>query len=182
VALAVAVEEELGFDHAVGVDQERAGVGDAVGFRAGRDLAVADAVGVDRRASLVREQREGDGTAFGETRKRVDGIKAEDDDLQARLEELFLIVLQLDQLPDAEGSPLGRTGEDEGDRAGLEQVGEGTLAAGLIGEREAGGDLADGKTGFGFVRGFGRRKGCQACEEERQDRDRTQGFHGVGSR
>ena len=106
-AFFVAFQEKFGANHAVGSDNIGAGVGNAA--RASGCFFVANAVGVDRLAARVGEQRIRDRFFRRELLQDFRGIVADGYHLPAGCLNLIQIGLQLNQLPLAEGSPLGRS-------------------------------------------------------------------------
>ena len=104
-----------GLDNAFFVDDERGRNGDAVESRSRRNVFVPNAVGIDRLALRIGEQRIGEFALLREFFEDLDRIVADADHLDAGVFNLLDIALQLDQLPLTEGSPIGRTIEHQGD-------------------------------------------------------------------
>lgn len=124
VAFDVTLKEQLRADDALGVDQIRPGIRNPLVSRSGLAAGVEDAVSVDRLASRVREQSKRDALGLGISFQSIDRIVADADDLRARGLDGLKIFLQLNQLPLAEGSPIGRAEKNQRDIAFGEQRGE----------------------------------------------------------
>ena len=134
-------------------------MGNAVlAFIAG-DLFIPDTVGIDHGAIFVGEQGEGDFALVGESLEDVDGIVADGDDLGVDVGDALKALLQLDQLPFAERSPIGRAMKDNGNEIVFPQLGELVRLPIIPGEGEFGRDGADFEAGrVSGVRGAGGNK------------------------
>src|SRR5262249_22233078 len=137
--VAIPFEEQFGADHSRAIEDEGTWIGHA--YRPALRSLIADVVGVDRPALGVREQGEGDLLAVGELLEGRWWIIADADDLDACGFDRLEIALQLDQLPTAERSPVGRAEEHQRDVILLEQLVERALPAVLVLEGKPGGLL-----------------------------------------
>ncbi len=106
---------QIGFDFAIFADEERARVRDA-GLPPSSAF-VENAERFDGCALVVGKQRECDALLVGESLENVNGIVTDRNDLDSALTDGFKVLLQLHELPLAEGSPFGGTMEDQ--RSGL---------------------------------------------------------------
>ena len=119
---AVALLETPVDDDAVLVEDEAAGIGNALVARVGVEAVVGRLLGEvlveesqipDCGAALVTEQRVGDVVRCGEIAEDVDGVVADGVDGDALALEVGETVLQPNELRAAEGSPVGATVEDD---------------------------------------------------------------------
>ncbi len=115
VPIAVAFEEDLGADNTLFIEDERPWVRHAFGLAFGG--LVEDVVILDRLAAGIRQEEEGDLRLVGELFENRRLVVADPDDLDSGFLDRLEITLQLDQLRTAEGSPVGRAVEHQGDLA-----------------------------------------------------------------
>lgn len=111
---------QLRFDDPISADHDRCGVGYAVSLPAG--LFVAKAKCVDRFALRVREERKFQLCLVGEAFEDVNRIVTDAHNLESRVLDLFQVLLQLYQLPFAEGSPIRGAIEDDCEGTSLKQI------------------------------------------------------------
>jgi len=152
-ALAVVLVKVLGFDFAVGVEQEKAGMGDAFG-EAVLDVLVADFEGVDDFGIGVGEERVLDLAAISEVGQGGGLIVAERGDAVAELADGLGMVAEFDQLGFAEGAPVGGAGEEDPKALWTAEGGEVAGLAGLIDGIDGRGLGADGRAETFGERGF----------------------------
>ena len=84
----------------------------------------------------VSQQWEGDRSLFSKLLKLVDRVRTEADNLEIGVFELLGLFLQLNQLPLAEGSPLGRSKQDQSNGAGLQHGLNGNRFSQLVLQRD----------------------------------------------
>jgi hypothetical protein len=143
-ALAIFGLEKLLADDAAGIDKEISRAREA--FLHAGGFGVADAVRPDGFRIWIREQGVGNVVAVGKIFQDLFRVIADGDQLDALFFKPRHGTLQLDQLPFAEGSPIGGTEEEE-DRAFRTLQGvESLRVAGLIAEREGRSFLTDRET------------------------------------
>ena len=164
----VALEEELGAHDAFFVEDVGPWEGDSGEIVRAEFLSVhglvADAVGVDGLAAFVGEKQVGDAVLFGIALDRIDGVVADGNERDSRGFNFFDVFLQLDQLPLAVGSPIGRSEKRQRDGSFFREVAQGVLGAVEVGECEVGGFLAHFDSSYFLGRPFVLRERA-ACEQ-----------------
>ena len=113
----------------------------------GADQRIQDAEALDHRGIFVGEEIVSDPAVLGEALERVLAIVADAIDLVSGGIEFFDLLLQLDQLRDAVGSPHGRAIKDDGRLFPRPVFVEVDYFAVLIGQLELGKALADVRSG-----------------------------------
>ncbi len=111
VSRLVALPEELGADGSAGVKDHEAGVWDAA--RAWARFLVEEPVGADHLTIWIGEQREADAALLREAFEYRARVVADGDQLDTGTLDRLEVLLQLDQLPLAVGSPVGRAVEED---------------------------------------------------------------------
>ncbi len=118
VSRLVAIPEELGADGSAGVKDHEAGVWDAA--RAWARFLVEEPVGADHLTIWIGEQREADAALLREAFEYRARVVADGDQLDTGTLDRLEVLLQLDQLPLAVGSPVGRAVEEDRELSLLE--------------------------------------------------------------
>ena len=137
VSRLVAIPEELGADGSAGVKDHEAGVWDAA--RAWARFLVEEPVGADHLTIWIGEQREADAALLREAFEYRARVVADGDQLDTGSLDRLEVLLQLDQLPLAVGSPVGRAVEEDRELSLLElslleKGSEASRLAGLVDE------------------------------------------------
>ncbi len=132
VSRLVAIPEELGADGSAGVKDHEAGVWDAA--RAWARFLVEEPVGADHLTVWIGEQREADTALLREAFEYRARVVADGDQLDTGTLDRLEVLLQLDQLPLAVGSPVGRAVEEDRELSLLEKGSEASRLAGLVDE------------------------------------------------
>ncbi len=109
MSLDITVVEDLGTDDTVLVQDQGSGERQDLGLR------VQDAEFLNRLAAGIREQRKPDRALLSKRREDGNIVVRDPDDLDASIFNLLEVALQLDQLPLAVRSPIGRSVEDQRD-------------------------------------------------------------------
>ncbi len=137
VSRLVAIPEELGADGSAGVKDHEAGVWDAA--RAWARFLVEEPVGADHLTIWIGEQREADAVLLREAFEYRARVVADGDQLDTGTSDRLEVLLQLDQLSLAVGSPVGRAVEENRELSLLElslleKGSEASRLAGLVDE------------------------------------------------
>jgi hypothetical protein len=142
-AFAVFRFKEFFLDDAVGINEEIAGAGKA--FLHAGGFVIENTVGLDDFRIGIGEHRIVDFVAVGEEFQDFFGVIADGGEFYALFFEPRIRALQLDQLPFAEGSPVGGTEEEKDGAVRASQSFESLDVAEFVARGKIGSLLADGE-------------------------------------